>query len=716
MTGARLRLTGALLAICLGAPAGALSQTPSNEMRYPPAPTDGTIDTFYGTQVPDPYRPLESIDAPATAQWVQSEALLTRSYLDAIPQRDAIKAHLKTLLKYEAFDIPFHMGERYYYLHNAGLQNQWVLYTMRGLHGAAHPFIDPNAMSRDGSITAGDFTPSWDAKLLAYTTRTSGSDWQTWHVRAVAARKDLPDRLRWSKFSNAAWLPNSHALLYERYAAPKTGEVYKEALYGQAVYLHTLGRPQSTDSLFYYRPDHRNWLYNAWVTEDRRYVVLTIASNDSINDRIGYADLSAPGHPMHELLWKSDAQWSYVANAGPLFYFTTTLDAPNSRVVAIDVRQPGVIRTVVGESKWALQAASDVGHHLMVSYLVDAHSAVKVYDEQGRYQRDIALPGAGSAGGFDGLRRDRLTFFRYMGWTVPGTIYAYDVESATSSIYRRPQIKFDPSQYATDEVFYQSKDGTRVPLMISYRKGVERNGNNPTILYGYGGFDVPITPYFSSFVAAWLQMGGIYAVANLRGGSEYGEAWHRGGMLASKQNVFDDFIAAAQYLIAQGYTSTPKLAIKGESNGGLLVGAVETQRPDLFGAALPGVGLMDVLRFDKFTIGSFWTSELGCATCGKDDFAWLYKYSPYANIKPATRYPATLVMTSDHDDRVFPAHSYKFAARLQAAQAGPAPVLLRVQQKAGHGGSTTLAQTVDLYADIYSFLVRNLGMALPPGF
>ncbi|MGC1985296.1 MAG: prolyl oligopeptidase family serine peptidase [Candidatus Cybelea sp.] len=694
----------------------ARAQETTAALTYPSAPSDGTFDSYYGTRVPDPYRPLENLDSPATVGWIRSEAALTRGYLDAIPQRAQIATHLRKLLKYEAFGVPFHMRGQYFYLHNAGLQDQYVLYTMQGLHGTPRILIDPNAMSSDGSVTLGGEVPSWNARLLAYMTQTSGSDWETWHVRNVASGRDLPDVVHWSKFSNASWLPDSKAFFYERYPQPKSQEEYKAALYGQGVYEHVLGTPQSADSVLYYRPEHRNWLYDAEVTEDGHYVVLTASSNDSINDRIGYADLSDPHRKIHELLWKNDAQWSYVGNVGPLFYFTTTLDAPNTRVVTIDLRRPGAMRTLVPQSRSALSGATDVGGRLILSYLTDAHSAVKVYDRNGRFVRDVALPGVGTATGFPGYAGDRLTFYRYAGWTTPGTVYSYDVLSGANQVYRRPKVDFDSDQYVSAEIFYRSKDGTRVPMTISYRKGLARDGRNPTILYGYGGFDIAITPYFSSYVASWLQMGGVYAVANVRGGSEYGETWHEGGMLGKKQNVFDDFIAAAQYLIDQNYTSTPKLAIKGESNGGLLVGAVEAQRPDLFGAALAGVGVMDALRFDKFTIGNFWAAELGCATCGKPDFDWLYAYSPYANIKPGTKYPATLVVTSDHDDRVFPAHSYKFTARMQAAQAGPAPILLRVQQKAGHGESTTLGQTIDLYADMYAFLVKNLGMTLPASF
>ncbi len=710
-----LRIASAALAGCLivSVASAAPSLAASGGLTYPTPPSDGTVDTYYGTQVADPYRPLESIDSPATQAWVSAEAALTRSYLDAIPQRDTIKSHLQSMVNYERYSLPFHMRNEYFYTYNSGLQNQAVLYTTHGLNGTPRVLIDPNTLSKDGSMTASGETPSWNARLLAYATQTSGSDWQTWHVRDVASGNDLPDVLQWSKFSAASWLPDDTGFFYERYPAPAAGQTYKAALSAQSVWLHRLGTPQSSDTQFYYRPDHKNWFYGAQVSEDKRYVVLSVSDNSSINSRIGYADLREAGHKMHELLWKNDAQWSYVDNVGPLFYFTTTLNAPNTRLVAIDVRHPNAMRTVIPESKFALSSASSVGRRFILSYLKDAHSAVSVYDRSGHLIREVSLPGLGDASGFYGFRNDRTTFYTYAGWTTPPTIYSYDIVTGASTVYRKPRVSFDSSQYETKEVFYPSKDGTRVPMMISYRKGTTFDGSAPTILYAYGGFDIPMTPYFSAFIATWLKMGGVYAVANIRGGSEYGEAWHHAGMLGNKQNVFDDFISAAEYLIANKYTSTPKLAVKGESNGGLLIGAVETQRPDLFGAAVPGVGVLDMLRFDKFTIGNAWIPEYGCSSCGQADFNWLYKYSPYANVKAGTVYPPTLIMTSDHDDRVFPAHSFKFAARMQAAQAGPAPILLRVQQKGGHGGGTMLSQSIDSTADIYSFLVKSLDVTLP---
>jgi prolyl oligopeptidase len=721
----RAILAGAVLVSCFVAPFAAPAQTaaasgsapaPAASSIYPVAPRDGTVDDYYGTKVPDPFRPLESIDAPATRTWVEAEAALTRNYLDAIPQRAIIRAHLQSIVNYERYSAPFHMRDQYFYFYNSGLQNQAVLYTATGLQGPARVLIDPNTLSADGSTTISGESPSWDAKLLVYATQNSGSDWQTWHVRDIGSGKDLPDTIEWSKFATAAWLPSNDAFIYERYPTPASGQAYKGALYGQTVYLHKLGTPQSADTLLYSRPDHKNWLFGAGVTEDGRYIPISVGSNESINNRFGYIDVTESKHAFHQLLWKNDAQWSYVDNVGPLFYFTTTLNSPNTRIVAIDIRHPQKMTTVIPESKWSMSNASAVGHRFILSYLVDAHSSVKVYDYKGKFVRDVALPGLGDASGFNGFTTDTTTFYTYAGWITPASIFVYDIASGKSTVYRKPKIAFDAAGYTTKEIFYPSKDGTRVPMMISYRKGLKLDGSNPTILYGYGGFDIPMTPYFSTSIATWLQMGGVYAVANMRGGSEYGEAWHKAGMLGKKQNVFDDFIAAAEYLKAKKYTSTAKLAVKGESNGGLLIGAVETERPDLMGVALPGVGVLDMLRFDKFTIGNAWIPEYGCSTCGKDDFAWLYKYSPLQNVKPGTVYPPTLISTSDHDDRVFPAHSFKFAATMQAAQAGPAPILLRVQLKGGHGGGTTLQESLDQTADTYAFVFKNLNMTLPADF
>ncbi|MGA8535330.1 MAG: prolyl oligopeptidase family serine peptidase [Candidatus Tumulicola sp.] len=691
--------------------AAAVVATP---LTYPVPPTGGTVDDFYGTKVADPYRTLENLDSPMTRAWVEAEAALTRSYLDAIPQRAAIRAHLERLANYSSQTAPTHAGNQYFYWANDGTLEQGLLYTMRGPHGTPRMLLDPNALSKDGSITVSGEVPSRNGSLLVYATQQSGSDWQTWHVRDVATGKDLPDVLPWSKYANASWMPDDRSFMYERYPSQNAAAMYRAAIAGHAIYVHRLGTPQSADRLFYTNPSHPKWIYSAFVTEDRRYAIVYVGSGESTNNRVGYVDLRDPRYALHELFWKEDASWAYVDNTDSRFLFTTNKNAHNTRVIAFDVRRPNAPASLVPETRNALNNATAAGRRLFLTYLIDAHTVVKVYDEEGRWLRNVELPGIGTASGFGGESTDRTVYYDYDSYTTPYSTFAYDIASGTSTLYWKQGIDFDPNQFETKEVFYRSKDGTRVPLMISYRKGIKLDGSNPTMLYGYGGFDVAVTPAFTG--VTWLQMGGVYARASIRGGSEYGEAWHTAGMRANKQHVFDDFVAAAEYLIAQKYTSTPKLAIRGESNGGLLVGAVLTQRPDLFGAAVPMVGVLDMLRFDKYTAGTYWSPEYGCATCGADQFAWLYKYSPYHNVRPGTVYPPTLVMTSDHDDRVFPAHSFKFAARLQADQAGTAPILLRVQLKGGHGGGTTRSQDWDEFADIYAFLLKSLNMTLPSDF
>ncbi|HEY8322714.1 MAG TPA: prolyl oligopeptidase family serine peptidase [Candidatus Baltobacteraceae bacterium] len=682
---------------------------------YPPAPKGDVTDTYFGTVVPDPYRWLESIDSPQTVAWVAAEGALTRSYLDAIPQRAAIARHLRALANYEKIGAPSHVGNQYFYYYNSGLQNQSVLYTMTGSHGRPRVLIDPNTLSTDGTVALGSTATTNDAKYIAYSTQSSGSDWQTWHVRAIATGKDLPDTLLWSKFSGASWLADDSGFYYSRYPAPKAGETFKGALSGQTVYFHKLGTPQSADTVFFANPTHPQEYNSAFVTLDGRYVLIYVSGGSTINNDVYYVDRMERGRPVHPLFVKRDAQYGYVDNVGSHFLFTTTLGAPNTKIVALDLAKPAVLTTVIPQAKQALQGVSTAGHRMFAQYLTDAHSAVKVYDYSGRLIRTVALPGLGTASGFDGWPTDSTVYYTYSGYTSPAITYAYDIAAGTSRLYRKPKIAFDAAQYTTKEVFYTSKDGTRVPMMISYKKGLALDGTNPTILYGYGGFDIAMTPHFSTTIATWLGMGGVYAVANIRGGSEYGEAWHQGGMLANKQNVFDDFIAAAQYLIANKYTSTPKLAINGGSNGGLLMGAVENQRPDLFGAVVAQVGVMDMLRFDKFTVGHGWISDYGCSTCSPDQFKTLYAYSPLHNVKPQA-YPATLVMTADHDDRVFPAHSFKYTAAMQAAQTGDAPILLRVETKSGHGGGAPISMTINEWADIYAFLVKNLDVTVPASY
>ena len=683
---------------------------------YPDAPRGSVTDTYFGTHVPDPYRWLEEIDSPQTRAWVTAEAALSASYFDAIPERAALYRHIKNMANYERIGAPYHVKNHYFYTYNSGLQNQAVLYTMDGPHGKPRILIDPNKLSTDGTVALGPTAVSSDGARIAYATQAAGSDWETWHVRSVANGADTGDAIEWSKFSGASWLKDGSGFYYSRYAAPTTGATFKSALYGQQVYFHKLGTPQAADALVYQDPAHKDYFFSADVTDDGRYVVLSQSGGKSYNTRLYYKDARATGNAFRPLLARGDAQYTFVDNTGPMFYVETDKNAPNHRLISVDVRNPARVRTIIPETSSALQGVSTAGKQLFAHYLQDAHSTVKQYTQAGRLVRVVALPGIGTAGGFSGQREDRTAYYTFSGYTSPPVTYRYGLASGKSEVYRKAHIAFKEAQYVTDEVFYRSKDGTRVPLMIAHRKGLKLDGSNPAILYAYGGFDIAITPGFSTNTATWLQMGGIYAVANLRGGSEYGEAWHHAGMLAHKQRVFDDYIAAAQYLISKGYTSTPKLAAKGESNGGLLIGAVETQRPDLFGVALPGVGVLDMLRFQDFTIGNAWISEYGCSTCSKGQFQTLLQYSPYHNVKDGTRYPPTLISTADHDDRVFPAHSFKFAAAMQHAQAGAAPVLLRVDTRSGHGGGKPITKVVGDYADIYAFLLKNMHLSLPAGF
>jgi len=677
---------------------------------YPPAPRQSVVDTYFGTQVMDPYRWLENIDSPQTTAWVQAESALTRNFLDAIPRRAAIKNRLTQLWNFERFGEPFREGHYYFYTHNSGLQNQAVMYVADTPKVKGRIFLDPNTLSKDGTVAIGGYSFSDDGKYGAYATQTSGSDWLTWHVRRVATGRDLADRLEWSKFSGASWLPDDSGFYYARYDTPENATALKAVNYYQKIFFHRLGTPQTADRLVYQDPAHKDWYFDATVTEDGDYLILNASNGTDPHNRVYYQKLREPDASFRELFPLGDAAWNYVANDGPTFYFQTDKGAPRGRTIAVDVRNPQALREVVAQTRDALQGVSLLRNRFIARYLRDAHSTVATYDMQGRKVGEVGLPGIGSAAGFSGFRHDATTFYTFTGYTTPNTVYRYDVQSGKSTLLRKPRLAFDPSRYTTEQVFYQSKDGTRVPMFVSHAKGLALDGSPPAILFGYGGFDISVTPYFSVSVLDWMEMGGVYAVANLRGGSEYGEEWHTAGMLRNKQHVFDDFIAAAQTLIDKKYTSTAKLAINGGSNGGLLVGAVETQRPDLFGAAIAEVGVMDMLRFQKFTVGYGWIPEYGSSESSADQFQTLYAYSPYHNIKVGAKYPPTLIMTADHDDRVFPAHSFKFAAAMQHAQGGDAPILLRIESKAGHGAGTPTSKAINEVADRYAFLSKELGM------
>jgi prolyl oligopeptidase len=674
---------------------------------YPDAPRVDQIDDYFGTRVADPYRWLEEVDSPQTQRWIAEENDLTESVLATVPQREAIRARLTEVWNYERWDVPEQVGDLYAYFRNTGLQNQAVLWVTRDLAEPGRVLLDPNTFSVDGTVALSSQEFSHDGALVAYSVSSSGSDWLEWHVRDVATGTDRPDVVRWSKFSGASWKRDGSGFYYSRYDEPAPDSKFKDTNYFHKLYFHRLGTPQSTDVLVYERPDHKDWNFGAVTTEDGRYLVLDVSRGTAPENAIFVKDLRIDG-PVVELLPDADARYVYLANDATTFYFLTTKDAPRARIVAIDLHERAP-REIVAQTADALDGAAFFGDRIVATYLHDARARVVVYGLDGRPESEVALPGLGSVDGFRGKRTARETFYSYTSYTEPRSIYRYDVATGLSARVFAPQIGFDASAFTSEQVFYTSKDGTRVPMIVTAKKGTPRDGSAPAILYGYGGFDISLTPEFKSAVLVWLEMGGIYAVANLRGGGEYGQAWHQGGIKERKQNVFDDFIAAAEYLIDQKWTSAPKLSIHGGSNGGLLVGACMVQRPELFGAALPAVAVMDMLRFQHFTIGWAWTSDYGSSD-DASDVATLLAYSPYHNLREGEHYPATLITTGDHDDRVFPAHSFKFAAALQHAQGGTAPILLRVETKAGHGAGKPTAKMIDDVADRYAFLVKVLGV------
>jgi prolyl oligopeptidase len=701
----RLLLPGLLLSLTCAAIVAAKEPSPFS---YPPAPKSDQADDYHGTKVADPYRPLENADSKETRAWIEAQNKLTGSYLASIPERKRINARLTKLWNYEKYGVPFREGGRYFFAKNTGLQNQSVLYTGPELPGDAKPLLDPNTLSKDGTTALTGTDISEDGRLLAYGLAVAGSDWQEWKVREIASGKDREDHIRWVKFSNAAWNRDASGFYYSRYDQPAADQL-KAANYYHKLYFHRLGTPQSDDVLIYERPDQKEWLFSGEVTEDGSHLIITVSQGTDPKNRIFYKTLFGDEKPVVELLNKQDAEYDFLGNDGTVLWFRTNLNAPRGRIIAIDTNKPEEMRELVPQTDDKLEQVEVVGNRFIANYLKDAHSVVRLFELTGAPAGEIALPGLGTATGFTGKRSDTETFYNYVSYTEPPTVFRYDFNTNSSTVLFRPKVDFNSADFVTEQVFYNSKDGTRVPMFLTYRKGLQKDGSNPTILYGYGGFDNSLTPNFTPPVAAWLQMGGIYAVANLRGGGEYGEEWHLAGTKLRKQNTFDDFIAAGEWLISNKYTSTPKLAISGRSNGGLLVGAVLNQRPDLWGAALPGVGVMDMLRFQKFTIGWAWTSDYGSSE-NREEFDALFKYSPLHNIKPGTKYPPTLVTTADHDDRVFPGHSFKYAAALQDAQAGPAPVLIRIETRAGHGAGKPVSKQIEDVADQLTFLVKSLGM------
>jgi len=703
-------------ALALGASARPMNaDEPARPFRYPDAPKSDAADDYHGTKVADPYRPLEDPDSDATRAWVEAENEVTNAFLGSIPRRDAIRARVTELWDYEKTSAPGKKGGKYFYTRNSGLQNQGVLFVLDALDGEPRALLDPNALSADGTVALAGTVPSDDGRLLAYGIAEAGSDWNVWKVRDVASGADLGDEIRWVKFSSASWTPDGRSFFYGRFPAPEPGQDLKGANYYQKVYLHRVGEPQDRDALVWQDPEHKEWEATPTVTDDGAYLILTLHKGTDAKYRVLYRPLDAADAEPAHLVGDFDAEYDFLDNDGPVFWFKTNKDAERGRVVAIDVRDPRPEKwaVLIPEAEETLEGVDVVGDRFLATYLKDAHTVVRVFDLAGKHLRDVDLPGLGTASGFGGKRKDTETFYSFTSYTTPSTVYRYDVEAGRSTVWRKPELKFDPSAYETVQVFYPSKDGTKIPMFLTGRKGLPRDGSTPTLLYGYGGFNIPLTPGFSPSALTWMEMGGLYAVANLRGGGEYGEAWHQGGTRARKQNVFDDFIAAAEWLIAGKYTSKAKLAISGRSNGGLLVGACMTQRPDLFGACLPGVGVLDMLRFHKFTIGWAWIDDYGSSD-DPEEFKALYAYSPLHNVRPGACYPPTMITTADHDDRVVPAHSFKFAAALQAAQGCDNPILIRIETKAGHGAGKPTAKVIEEAADQWAFLARVLDVEVKP--
>ncbi|MBP6004543.1 MAG: S9 family peptidase [Pyrinomonadaceae bacterium] len=678
---------------------------------YPKPRRGDQVDEYHGTKVADPYRWMEQTESAETTAWIEAENKLTDSYLATIPEREKIKNRLTEIWNYERYSAPSKIAEGFYiYSKNDGLQNQSVWYKARSINDQGEVFFDPNKIKADGTAALNGSSFTDDGKLWAYGVSIAGSDRTEWKIMDVASGRLLPDTLSPNRQGGISWLNDNSGFFYSRFPDAEAGAELKSQNYFQKLYFHKLGTPQAQDKVVYERPDNKEYFVGGNVSEDGNWLVISVGKGTERMNMVYFKSLTAENAPIIPLVSDLKNSYSFIGNDGPVFYFRTDKDASRGKVVARNVLDRSMIwRDVIPETADTLNGVQFINNQFVLNYMKDAYTKIKIYETDGRFVRDVELPGIGSAGGFGGKRTDTETFYSYSSYNAPPTIYRYDMKTGLSTKFREAKVKFDGSQYEVKQVFYSSKDGTKVPMFIVHKKGIKLNGKNPTILYGYGGFNIAQTPGFSVSRVAWMEMGGVYAVACIRGGSEYGKTWWEGGSRLKKQNVFDDFIAAGEYLINSKYTSNKKLAIQGGSNGGLLVGAVLNQRPDLFAAALPAVGVMDMLRFPKFTIGWAWTSDYGSPD-DATDFKAMYAYSPYHQAKPGTKYPATLVTTADHDDRVFPAHSFKYTAAMQHAQKGKAPVLIRIETKAGHGAGKPTSKQIQELADIYGFLVKNLDM------
>jgi len=708
MNHATSRSFGLCLSLALST-GGALAGDAATRPAYPKAPRADQVDDYHGTRVADPFRPLEDPDAPATRAWIDAENALTRSTLDAIPERPALERRLTKLWNYERFTTPVREGGRLFYSRNDGLQNQAVLYVVDVGGAAPRVLLDPNVLSKDGTVALSGIAISRDGKTLAYGVASGGSDWQEWRVLDVASSRDTGDVLKWIKFSAPAFTKDGRGFYYASYDAPASGRELDAVVKNQKIFFHRLGSPQASDVLVHASEDP-GFLHQVRVSLDGRWLVLSISRGSSGKNRLWVKDLSREGAPFLKLFDDFSSRWAWVDNEGMTAYLRTDRDAPRGRLVSVDLAATAaapVLVDVIREGDAVLQSIHAVGDRFVVVTMRDASERVRIHGRDGKPGKEIALPVLGTVSGFSGRRSDADTFFTFASFTVPSTVYRLNLASATATVFQRPRVDFDPAAFETKEIFYSSKDGTKVPMFLVAKKGIAWDGTNPTLLTAYGGFNVPELPSFSVKYLAFVERGGVFAQACLRGGSEYGEEWHKGGMLEKKQNVFDDFAAAARWLIQNKVTSAKKLAIAGGSNGGLLVGAVLNQHPELFGAALPAVGVMDMLRFQKFTIGWAWTSEYGSAE-NADQFKFIYPYSPLHNIRKGFAYPPVLITTADHDDRVVPAHSFKYAATLQEAQAGEAPVLIRIETRAGHGAGKPTSKLIDEATDQLAFLAKAL--------
>ena len=685
-----------------------------DRLEYPVSKQVSQIDDYFGTPVADPYRWLEDDvrNSGEVRAWVESQNSLTYSQIKQLPYRKEIKARLTKLWDYEKFGTPFKRGQRYFYFKNNGLQNQNVLYKLQSLGDEPTALIDPNQWSADGTNALGGLEFSDDGKLLAYGVQKAGSDWRTWEVMEVESGKKLSDELNWIKFGSVSWTKDSKGFFYSCYDEPKSDEKFQGLNLGQKVYYHRIGDPQSKDQLVHENQENPKYGFLPEVSEDGKYLVITVWQGTDDRYRVLYRSLEDPNSKLTPLIKGFENEYSFLGNDGSKFYFKSDFNAPKKCILLIDTLhpEPGHWKVIVPESDDSMESAGIVGDNFIVQYLQDAKSQVKLYDLGGNYTREVKFPGIGTASGFGGRRDQHETFYSFSSFNQPPSVYRYDLKSGKSNLIREAKVDFNPDDFVVKQVFYKSNDGTQVPMFIAHKKGLTLNGETPTLLYAYGGFNISLTPSFSISRLQWMEMGGIFAMPNLRGGGEYGKAWHKAGTKTKKQNVFDDFIAAAEYLIAKGYTSADHLGIQGGSNGGLLVGACMAQRPDLYGACLPAVGVMDMLRFHKFTAGRFWVDDYGSSEASAEEFNALFAYSPYHNLVDGVEYPPTMVTTADTDDRVVPGHSFKFAARLQAAQAGPNPVLIRIETKAGHGAGKPTAKIIEEYADQWAFLAKHLGL------